>query len=161
MTKRLDCSYFDWLDWSADSFMSSRYTSSKQSAFQTDRKALVIYVSAFPGLLEKAQHSLSAATEKPSNLLYYCNQKWNSSKPSCGHQKGECEADKTQQVTQESSLIIGGFSWASDVVRSELQSYYEMISHNVKWFPDLLKSQRRRKENILLCQYFCLVHLGV
>lgn len=57
--------------------------------------------------------------------------------------------DKTHQHTQESSLIIGGFSWASDVERSELQSYYEMISHNVKWFPDLLKkSQRKCKENI-------------
>lgn len=106
--------------------------------------------------------TVRAATAKLSNLLYSYNQKWNSSKPSFGHQKGECEADKNQQLTQESSLITGGFSWASDVERSELQSYYEMISHNVKWFPDLLKKNvLESAKRIFRCQYFCLVHLGV
>jgi len=41
-----------------------------------------------------------------------------------------------------------------------------MISHNVKWFPDLLKIRRRKRckesaKRIFRCQYFCLVHLGV
>lgn len=57
--------------------------------------------------------------------------------PALDSKKGEREADKTRQLAQESSLIICGFSCSSDVERSELQSYYEMISQNVKPFPDL------------------------
>lgn len=97
------------------------------------QKILVILVQCIFRIVRNSPtFAVRASTAKLSNLLYYYNQKWNSSKPSFGHQKRECEADKTQQLTQESSLIIGGFSGASDVERSELQSYYEMISHNVK-----------------------------
>lgn len=56
---------------------------------------------------------------------------------------------KTQQLTQESSLITGGFSWASDVERSELLLWNDISQW--WWYPDLLqkkKCQRKCKENI-------------
>lgn len=101
--------------------------------------------------------AVRAAAQKLSSPLYYNNQRWNSSKPGFGQQK----ADKTEQLRQESSLITGGFRWASDVERSELQSHYETISHNEKRSPDLLQDVKESAKRIFRYQYFCLVHLGV
>lgn len=168
MTKRCQMAaiLIDGIGWLISSFpisMLQASNSSRQSAFKQTGKILVIVDQCIFRIVRNIPtFTVRAATAKLSNLPHYYNQKWNRSKPSFGHQKGECETDKTQQLTQESSLIIGGFSWASDAERSELQSYYEMISHIVKWFPDLLKKNvKESAKRIFRCQYICLFHLGV
>lgn len=126
--------------------LGSNWSKTKTIGFQSREATPGNLVNCIFRIVRKSStFTVKATAAKLSSLLFYCNQKWNSSKPGFGHQKGECKADNTQQVTQESSLIVCGFSWASDVERSELPSYYEMYISKCEMIPRSALKKMSRK----------------
>lgn len=144
-----------------------RSNSSRQSAFkQTDREILVIRVQCvFSGSLEIAQQWLSEAR---SYQIFSAAviRKGTAANVALDSRRENGEADKTRQLTQESSLITGGFSGGSLRCGRDQSFNLTMKWNLTMWNDSQICSKKRENvkesaKRIFRCQYFCRDHLGV